>query len=289
MLPSGVYEQLINAALRNTLTRIDTQVPTIEPVDEAEASQLFSRYLSMLTEKTLNELYESGGLEAQLTFMNQLIASISVNRAELSIPSPAELLLSLKDKANTLQTEYVRPETSIAHSSLFTGAMHEPSMVTELKKEIQSADRIDMLVSFVKWSGLRMILDELRAFTQRGGKLRVITTSYMGATDLKAVEELNKLPNTMIKVSYDTQRTRLHAKTYVFHRNSGFSTAYVGSSNLTRPAISSGLEWNVKLTVQDQPDTFRKIGATFESYWNSDEFEQYSEAQALRLAVALKA
>ncbi|NLD06034.1 MAG: DUF3427 domain-containing protein, partial [Synergistaceae bacterium] len=88
---------------------------------------------------------------------------------------------------------------------------------------------------------------------------------------------------------YDTKHTRLHAKTYIFVRETGFSTAYVGSSNLSHAAMSSGLEWNIKVAKKDMPETADKIQATFESYWNSSEFEIYSKYDKERLSASLKA
>lgn len=300
MLQPGLYEQVINNALSNELSEIPEARKSTAPIDAAEASKVLAQYLTDVVQKGLENVQDNGGgIEAQIQLANQIVNTIQnttqeADFASLGVDQRAEQLLALlRDNDPRLATgksakELERPETSIAQSSLFTGAIHEPQMYTELKKEIVSADRIDMLVSFIKWSGLRLIMDELRQFTQSGGELRIITTSYMGATDVKAIEELRQLPNTKIKVSYDTKRTRLHAKTYVFYRDTGFTTAYVGSSNLSNAAISSGLEWNVKVTKKDLPETIDKIAATFESYWNSNEFEYYDEGQKERLTRALK-
>ena len=300
MLHPGLYEQVINNALNRELSEVPEACKSTAPIDTAEASKVLAQYLTEVVQKGLDNVQDNGGIEAQIELANQIVSIIQTTTKEadfaaLGVDRQAEQLLALLWKndprlaAGKAAKDIERPETSLAQSSLFTGAIHEPQMYTELKKEIVSADRIDMLVSFIKWSGLRLLMDELRQFTQNGGELRIITTSYMGATDVKAIEELRQLPNTKIKVSYDTKRTRLHAKTYVFYRDTGFTTAYVGSSNLSNAAISSGLEWNMKVTRKDLPETIDKIAATFESYWNAGEFEYYDEGQRERLARALKA
>jgi len=127
-----------------------------------------------------------------------------------------------------------------------------------LKKETQSADRIDFICSFIKWSGLRLIKEELKECVNNGVEVRVITTVYMGASDKRAIDELQKM-GAKVKVSYDTRRTRLYAKAWLFHRNTGYSTAYVGSSNLSASAQTEGLEWNVRISNIESPHLIQKL------------------------------
>ncbi|OQB25411.1 MAG: type I restriction enzyme EcoKI subunit R [Firmicutes bacterium ADurb.Bin182] len=300
MLKNGLYELVISKAIAKELDRYIDGIQKTAPIDSAEASKILTKYISEIIEKRMDNVKDnSGNIQAQIDLANKIITTIWNETDEavynaLTVDERAQQLLALFGQKNNIfaldsKAQIIRPETSIAQSSLFTGSIHEPCLYTEFKKEILSCDRIDMLVSFIKWSGLVRIIDELRTFTLNGGQLRVITTSYMGATDMKAIEELRVLPHTDIKVSYDTKRTRLHAKTYVFYRNTGFTTAYVGSSNLSNAAISSGLEWNVKVAAKELPDTIQKISATFESYWNSSEFEVYTVEQQEKLKHALRA
>ena len=301
MLHPGLYEQVVNHTLNSELAEIPEARKSLVPIDQAEASKVLTQYLSDVVQRGLENVLDNGGdISAQIELTNQIVDLIQhttkeADFAAMGVDRRAEQLLALLREADPrlvvgkTAADLSRPESSIAQSSLFTGATHEPQLYSELKKEIASADRIDMLVSFIKWSGLRLLMDELREFTENGGELRIITTSYMGATDVKAIEELRKLPNAKIKVSYNTKMTRLHAKAYIFYRNTGFTTTYVGSSNLSNVALTSGLEWNTKVTRRDLPETIDKITATFEYYWNDREFEYYDAGQKERLACALKA
>ena len=304
MLKTGIYEQLITALIKNQLDSVSNDnIIQKTTIGEDEIPRILTLYLSELIRDSLeNERVAGKGINGQIGMASKILKVIEKGKEYAPYihsdhEKRMEKLMAIIDKKenhnirnNTIKIE--RPITSISQSSLFTGAPKEPSMYTELRKEILSSDRIDILVSFIRWSGIRLIIEELREFFERKGKLRIITTTYMGATDLKAIEELSKLKNQIgkspeIKISYDTKSTRLHAKTYVFHRDSGFSTAYIGSSNLSNAAISSGLEWNVKITEKDQNETMNKVKATFQSYWDSDDFELYSDEKKDQLDLAI--
>ena len=214
MLKSGVYEQLITKSLHRQLDEIAAERKAVGPLDDGEASEVLSRYAAEAMRRMLVRMEEDKvSLSDRVAAVNRVVEMLGEDAAD----ERAEQLLAILDAQDPMLAlgksakDAVRPETSLVQSSLFTGAVHEPQMISELKKEIASADRIDMLVSFVKWSGLCKILEELREFVQRGGQLRVITMSYMGATDVKAIAELSRLLNTQVRISYDTKRTRLHS------------------------------------------------------------------------------
>lgn len=180
----GLYEQIINKQLNKELQEIPNDCKYQEKVDPAEASKVLSAYVAELLQRKMDVLYESLGedaLDTQIEFINRVIGAIEDgSQDQMMIEQSGEQLISvMSEKDDRLilgkkAKDIVRPETSVAFSNLFTGAVREPQMLTELKKEIASADRIDMLVSFIKWSGLRELLDELTEFTHKGGKLRVI-------------------------------------------------------------------------------------------------------------------
>ena len=288
-LPAGLYEHLVNEFINAGIEEAarDNLRAELRELDPGDSHAYLAQYLAGHIRKAFASLPETDRLSRQIELANRIIVLLAES-APASIDPAQARLLRAELLLGILQTPVERPDTPLSATCLMTGTRQDPSLVSQLRKEFLSADRVDILCSFIKWGGVRILDEPLRHLTQGGRSLRVITTSYMGATDLKAVEFLSDLQHTELRVSYDTRRTRLHAKAYIFHRDTGFGTAYVGSSNLSHAALTEGLEWNVKISQHDSPHLWGKVCATFDTYWNDNEFVLYESESRERLSQALE-
>ena len=286
----GIYEQVQNSRLADFLERHPELRSLTAKIDPEEEPARYSAFITKFIEAALRQ---KSSTAERISLCNDLLAKIfsldemSHAQGEL-LPSGDPKLLTEITPAYLARSGLPRPFTPLAASSLFTGAQTDPPLANELALEMASADSVDILVSFIKWSGLRLVSNALQELADRGVRIRLITTSYMGASDPRAVEWIARLSTAEVRVSYDTKRTRLHAKAYHFHRNSGFSTAYIGSANMSDAAMTEGLEWNLKVTAQDQPHIIEKFRVEFETYWNSREFVPFdpNRPEDLREAIS---
>ena len=298
---SGLYESLVTRLIQSkleTLNRDSFFVKEI-PIDKSEATHYLATHLFETIKKALNTFSGEDTIEKQILICNKIVEFLKdelneENFKEDLIDTEANILRAVFKKVDSefadldLHLSQITPSTKLTHSALFTGGGNNNiSLESEIRKEIKSADEIDLLVSFIKWKGVVILLNELRDFVKRGGVLRVITTTYMGATDVKAIQELSKLQNTTVKVSYNTGNERLHAKAYLFKRNTGYHTGYIGSSNFSRSALTDGLEWNLKITTKEVGHIILQFQKTFNSYWEDREFEVYKEEYFEKLSSVL--
>ncbi|WP_298145068.1 DEAD/DEAH box helicase [Flavobacterium sp.] len=290
-MKEGIYEELVTKLVFQQINELnkDNFYINTSKIDKQEASLILAKHLSQTIKHALDFVKTEDQLERQIEIANKIIL---VLKDELKngdfekdlVEVNGEILKAVFTKIDShfsdldLHLKEITPYTRLTHSELFTGGNTGLSLESELKKEILSSDRIDLLVSFIKFKGVIILKRELQEFTKKGGQLRVITTTYMGASDYKAIKLLADLENTQVKISYNTGNERLHAKAYLFHRNTGFNTGYIGSSNFSRSALTDGLEWNLKITTKEVSHIIDKFQKTFESYWQSDDFELFDEA-----------
>jgi superfamily II DNA or RNA helicase len=298
----GLYEELVTKLINYKINELDKNTFVVKKtsIDKAEAAQLLSNHIGKTIRHAFSLIKGDDVVETQIDIANKIILFLKeeLKKEEFEddlIETEGKILKAVFTKVDAhftdldLHLKEITPYTRLIHSELFTGGNSGTTLESELRKEILSSDKIDLLVSFIKWKGIRILERELREFTSRGGKLRVITTTYIGATDAKAVEFLASLENTEVKVSYNTGNERLHAKAYLFQRNTGFHTAYIGSSNFSRSALTDGLEWNLKVTTKEVGHIIDKFKKTFEAYWQNPEFELYNQnIHSVKLVEALK-
>ncbi|MGW7661519.1 DUF3427 domain-containing protein [Streptomyces sp. NPDC054756] len=259
-----------------------------DEVSEESSPHVLARHIGQAVSRRLAQLPP----DRRVTVANQIMASLAAGaedggEADTIAEGPRQLLALAEKEAPGVYA--VRPLTPLSETALITNAPDDPSLGSELRAELATADRIDLLCAFVKWYGLRVLDDSLRAAAERGVPIRVITTTYIGATDRHALDRLVRDFGAEVKVNYETRSTRLHAKAWLFRRDSGFDTAYVGSSNLSKAALLDGLEWNVRLSSVATPAVLSKFEGTFDAYWNDLAFESYDpDRDAHRLDDALR-
>ena len=277
----GLYESLITEVLQAHLAALDDRwEPLREALRAAEAPDRIALHLGRLIHRALSAVHDKNRVALATMLARRLIDEIGAATNDATVATerplePAEVLHAVLARLPDGRRERLpEPLIPLLDTTLLTNAPGEPRVGSQLVAEIASADRLDVVMAFIRRSGIRPFLDALRQHTDAGRPLRILTTSYTGSTEGAALDSLVDL-GAEVRVSYDTTATRLHAKAWLFHRGSGFSTAYIGSSNLTHAAQVAGLEWNVRVAEARNPDVVTKMAAVFEVYWNGGDFVPY--------------
>ena len=290
----GLYESLLTERLHRALAARPDLRPEIDSVDDGEQPLTIARHLAPVIERSLRA---AATPQDRADLVHRILAALPdpdamVDALHQDEPGKIERLDEVRAANRLGVARLPRPATPLSDTALMTNAHNEPTLAAELRAELASADHVDLLCAFVKWQGLRLLEDELNELRLRKVPLCVITTTYLGATDARALDALVEEFGAQVRVNYEIERTRLHAKAWLLRRNTGFHTAYVGSSNLSHAALVDGLEWNVRLSAVSTPHLLEKFRATFESYWENREFESYrpsSDGERLRAALEIAA
>jgi superfamily II DNA or RNA helicase/HKD family nuclease len=282
-LPHGLYERLVTEDLDRQLRGVDPSLVDRDSLRPVDAHEVLARHVSRLARRALRAAGGDGpdALVRQVQLTNSItraIADLAPDAVDSDdqVADSRDLLLALAALGTAPGPVRFpsRPKVPLTASALLVNGRGQPRIGTEVQRELASADNVDLLCAFVRWAGVRVLDSHLEELVRRGGRLRVLTTTYIGATERKALDRLARL-GAKVKVSYETHTTRLHAKAWLFHRRTGFSTAYVGSSNLSRSALLDGLEWNVRLAAETHSHLLDTFQATFDDYWEDPTFETY--------------
>lgn len=281
-LPEGLYELLNTNTLGDQLKTESGLESVFAIVEDDDVPDVVSRHLAEAVRQALATAKPS----ARVDLANRLLQEL--NSPDRIADGPTQL--QSLHRADVLKRRQLRrPTTKLSESALLTNSKDDPNLAAELRTEIESANTVDLLCAFVRWTGLRLLQPALEQLQERGARFRVITTTYMGATERRAIDELVNRYGAEVKINYETQATRLHAKAWLFRRDTGFDTAYVGSSNLSQAALLDGLEWNVRLSSVGTPTLLQKFEVTFDSYWEQPAFQSYDpERDGEKLDAALE-
>ncbi len=279
----GPRDQLVTRAVEVALRELGDGAATLEALANAEASERLSREVAAAVHRALAALRESSTPVDATDADDHAAVAIQTEAANALIDDdaahialPPRVLREIRAPAPTggWQPPARLPVLPLGRSDLLVNASGQPNIGSELQAELETAQDVDLICAFVIMSGVTRLEEQLRALVSRGGRLRVITTTYMGATKREAVDRLVEI-GAQVRVALDAQTTKLHAKAWLLERPAGMTTAFIGSSNLSHTALFDGLEWNVRLAQADAGHVIDTVRRTFDAHWASEHFVDY--------------
>ena len=292
----GIFDQILTERLEKLLREIGDAKSQIDAIEDVDRPEYLARHLAREVRGKLRAFPKASdadrGLDhRQVEFINLLLRKLNALGAdEFEVDPIAPPARVLKAVYRT-PTPPHQPSTPLSRSHLLLNSGSEPKLGFELEQELRTADEVLMIVSFLQWRGWQRLRDAFEHLARAGKPVRVLTTTYIGATDYRTLEALSRLPNVQLRISLDGRRRRLHAKSWLFERENGFSSVYVGSANLSAPALEDGIEWTVKLSEVDSAHIIERFRGAFDSLWEDPEFEVFNpddEAGCRRVREALQ-
>lgn len=184
---------------------------------------------------------------------------------------------------NTSETERIMQE--IWSTDVMTGGSdRRMQLYYQLIQSLKKADSVDIIVSFLMESGVKMLLEELDNALKRGAKIRILTGNYLGITQPSALYLLKKKLGSRVDMRFYNEKDRsFHPKSYIFHYR-GYNDIYIGSSNISRSALTSGIEWNYRFSSVSDPKNYEKFYHAFEDLFehhsiiiDNEELKRYSQ------------
>lgn len=177
------------------------------------------------------------------------------------------------------------PSVEVDRCEAITGGRDKNKfLLYQLKYSMMHADQIDIIVSFLMESGVRMILKDLQNALERGAKIRILTGNYLGITQPGALYLIKDTLGSRVDLRFYNEKERsFHPKAYIFHKKD-FGEIYIGSSNVSRSALTSGIEWNYHFDIQRDRTNFEQFYGNFEDLFyhhaiviNDEVLKQYSK------------
>nr|WP_163100592.1 DUF3427 domain-containing protein [Peribacillus alkalitolerans] len=255
---NGFYEELLLESKNYPETKL---IKKLSPKEYVEV--LILHAAKKLSDKFRN-LAEAENYEEIISLTKQLSHVLTDNEEEFSLP------LSMVTY-NNISPVPLSEDLYLSRLALLHNEKHTiKNFFKTLNFEMRTADSVDFMVSFTRMSGLQLIIRTLKELEERNVPVRIITSTYMGITQAKALRKLKEFSNVKIRV-INNQKESFHTKAYLFHRTSDLNTVIIGSSNLSHSALINGHELNVKIPDTSYLPIYEEAKKVFENTWNSPE------------------